>query len=247
MHLTTEDLAALRKDLTGLARSERSMESIGRALVQHLRTTLKDERGQPTLALVRFFKTHLYTELPDELRAFADRSIPEGERPEWLRCLTLLATDGDKPEWRSRQESRGHQAIPLVSEEMVLEAPMITQLITQFGLSIAAVVNPDPDLIVESTNTYGIFHIPEAQGSPYIPAQTEFVVPYGVRSVLGFGGLLPNADLWTTIMFSRLPISKQTAESFRRIASGLTVALIPYADKTFTETPSSPQRVAESQ
>ncbi|MCA1733338.1 MAG: hypothetical protein LC732_07010 [Acidobacteria bacterium] len=59
--------------------------------------------------------------------------------------------------------------------------------------------------------------------------------------MLGFGGLLPNADLWTIIMFSRLPISKQTAASFRRIASGLTVTLIPFVEKTFTETPTAQQ------
>ena len=241
MRLTKEDLDALRKDLTGLARSGRSLESISRALVGHLRTTLKDENGEPALALVRFFKTHVYSDLPPDLQQFADRWIPEEDRPEWLRCLTLLATDGDEPRWRNRRESAGHQAVPLLSEEMVLGAPMIAQMIREFGLSISEVVNPAPDLIVQSTATYGIFHIPEAQESPYIPDQADFVKPYGIHSVLGFGGLLPNADLWTIIMFSRLPISKETAASFRRIASGLTVTLIPFAEKTFTETRAAAQ------
>ena len=245
MHLSKEGLDALRKDLTGLARSGSSLESISHALVEHLRSTLKDEKGEPALALVRFFKTHVYSDLPPDLQRFADRWIPEGDRPEWLRCLTLLATDGDEPRWKDRKESAAHQAVPLLSEEMVLGAPMIAQLIREFGLSITAVVNPAPDLIVQATATYGIFHIPEAQESPHIPAQEEFVKPYGIHSVLGFGGLLPNADLWTIIMFSRLPISKETAASFRRIASGLTVTLIPFVEKTFTETP-APQQAGSS-
>lgn len=73
MHLTPEDLASLRKDLTALARSGRSLESIGRTLVQHLRTTLRDEQGQPALALVRFYADKTFTETPSSPQRVAER------------------------------------------------------------------------------------------------------------------------------------------------------------------------------
>lgn len=236
LRLSPEDLAELRQEMTRIARNGSSIESIARDLVDYLFGRVRDEQGEPALALVRFFKTHLYSDLPVELRAWADRSAPGADRPEWLRCLTLLATRGAQPAWCRCEDSVAHRAVPLMSEEMVREAPMIAQLIREFGLSIATVVHPDPDLIVEATRTYGIFHVTDAPASPYIPAQEEFVIPHGIRSVLGFGGLLPNADLWTIIMFARVPISKRSAESFKRIASGLTVTMIPFADKTFRET-----------
>jgi hypothetical protein len=36
-----------------------------------------------------------------------------------------------------------------------------------------------------------VFFVQETAGSPSIPAQENFVIPYKVRSVLDFGTLLP--------------------------------------------------------
>ena len=54
---------------------------------------------------------------------------------------------------------------------------------------VSTVVRPDRELLLGlDQRQYNVFHVPDANGSPFIPAQTEFVVPCGVRSVLGFGG-----------------------------------------------------------
>ncbi|MGE5296319.1 MAG: hypothetical protein ACM3VT_15965, partial [Solirubrobacterales bacterium] len=66
--------------------------------------------------------------------------------------------------------------------------------------------------------TFNVFHVPEAVGSPDIPEQAEFVIPHGVRSVLGFGGMLPGRDLFAVILFSQVPIPRSTAELFRPLA-----------------------------
>ena len=99
--------------LTGAA--ERAVEFFLRELV--------DEDGGPACALVRFFKTHPYADLPHELQDLVQNSVPD-PAPD-LRCLTLLATRGQEPAWNATEHSRGHRAIPLVSEEMVRQAPMI--------------------------------------------------------------------------------------------------------------------------
>lgn len=48
--------------------------------------------------------------------------------------------------------------------------------------------------------TYGVFHVAEARESAYVPAQADFVVPYGIRSVVGFGGPLATGDLFAVIL-----------------------------------------------
>ena len=48
-----------------------------------------------------------------------------------------------------------------------------------------AVIRPDPSLLADlEKKEYNTFHVPEAVGSPYIPAQNDFVIPHGVQSVL---------------------------------------------------------------
>ena len=66
-----------------------------------------------------------------------------------MPCLALLATAGDEPDWNDRDRSRGHRAIPLASERMVEELPMIAQLIRQLGLDVGSVLRPDPKLLVD--------------------------------------------------------------------------------------------------
>lgn len=232
IQFSSDEAESLRRTFRSMAAGSRTMEEAAAKLVAHLYRNL-GAPGEPPLALVRFFKTHRYLDLPESLRAVADRSMVEEAEPAFLRCLTLVATIGDRPEWCSRETSKGHQAIPLTSEEIVAAAPMIAQLIRQFGLSIASVVAPHSNLSMDTARTFGTFYVPEARGSADIPAQQEFVQPYGIRSVLGFGGLLPTADLWAVIMFSKAEIPQDVAESFRAIASATTVSLIPLARSVF--------------
>jgi len=82
--------------------------------------------------------------------------------------------------------------------------------------------------------TYNVFYLPEAAGNKYVPAQEDFVIPFGVSSVLGFGGILPSGNLFVIIMFSRVPISPRTAEMFRTLALSVKIAVLPVADKPFT-------------
>jgi hypothetical protein len=84
--------------------------------------------------------------------------------------------------------------------------------------------------MVDATeHTFNVFHVPNAVGSPYIPAQKEFVIPYGVQSVLGFGGLLAPGELFATILFSRTPIPRDVADLFKSLALNVKVAMLPFA------------------
>jgi hypothetical protein len=145
-------------------------------------------------------------------------------------CLTLLATAGTHPNWNARQASTGHQAIPLLNEQMIAQTPMIARLLQEFGLSPAALLTPDTSLLVDpAQQPYNVFYVPEALGSPWVPAQAEFVTPYGIRSVLGFGGMLPPGDLFAIILFSTQPIPQETADLFKTISLSVKSALLPFA------------------
>jgi hypothetical protein len=203
-----------------------SMEEAGQALVRYFREHAVGAGGKRECALVRVYKTHPYGLLDPGQQAFVQRAM--GERPPWdeMKCLVLLATAGDEPGWNARRTSRRHQAIPLPSAQIVQQAPMIAELIRQMGLDIESVVAPRPELLRGAEGkTYNVFYVPEALGSPYIPAQDDFVRPHGIRSVVGFGGLLSGGELFAVILFSRVRIPQASADRFRNIALDLKLAV----------------------
>jgi PAS domain S-box-containing protein len=220
-----------------------TMEEAAREIVQLFRRALVDgQTGEANCPLVRCFKTHPLAQLPPELAEIA-RGLLTAERharPD-LPCLTLLATAGDSPLWNDRRRSRQHAAIPLESAEIVERAPMIASLLRQMGLNLDAALYPDSRLILDADqHTFNVFHVQHAPGSPSLPAQAEFVMSYGIRSVLGFGGLLPGGELFTVIMFSRVTIPRETADMFRTIALGVKLALLPFAGGPVFESPGGP-------
>ncbi|MBI3377057.1 MAG: hypothetical protein HY035_01460 [Nitrospirae bacterium] len=216
--------------LRQLSVGAQSMEEVANRIVHYLYDHLIDQQtGEKECALVRLYKTHPYGELDEELQEFA-RALLGGhpELPE-IKCLTLLATAGKRPAWNSRKNSVGHKAIPLYSEQTVTRIPMILRLIQQFGLEISHVVKPDPALLVElEQKTYNVFYVSEAVGSPFVPAQEEFVIPFGIKSVLGFGGMLPSGDLFVIIIFSKVHISQETTELFKTLTLNVKMAVLPF-------------------
>ena len=235
MNFTKDDMFNCAIALRNSGSDAKSMEEAANRIVRALYENFVDrETGESACTLVRFFKTHPYAELPQGLQQAA-REILKGDSIEpTTKCLTLLATAGDKPEWNSREGSSGHKAIPLVSEDFVKDIPMISRLIQQFGLEISTVLEPMPSLLIDSDrkiHSTFIFHVPEALGSRYIPAQTEFVIPYRVRSILGFGGLLPSGDLFVVIMFGKTWIPKDTATLFKWVSTCIWIAVTAFDRK----------------
>ncbi|HEY6844109.1 MAG TPA: hypothetical protein VI391_08080 [Thermoanaerobaculia bacterium] len=225
--------AALRR----ITSDASSMEDAASKIVTYLYDQLLVGE-HPALALVRFFKTHSFDALQPQQKKFALNIAKGIEPPPGMKCLTLLATRGDEPDWNSRLKSRGHAAIPLPSEKIVQNAPMISQLITQLGLDIGTLISPvDRNTILDlAQRSYNVFYVPEAKGSPYIVAQNDFVVPYRIRSVLGFGGMLPSGNLFAVIMFSKEHIDRETADMFANVALAAKLAVLPFDGRaTFAE------------
>lgn len=223
------DMIELGSALRQLHPEAESMEEAGSVIVRYLYEHLLDSAtNEKNSALIRLFKTHRFADLEPALQAFARTAANGPVLHDDTRCLTLLATAGERPEWNHRSSSAGHKAIPLISEEAVRQAPMVAQFIQQIGLDIQQVIRVDDSIILDlERQNYNVFHVPEAAGSAFVPAQ-DFVVAHGIRSVLGFGGLFPSGDLFAIIIFSRAYIPRETAEMFRTLALSVKLALLPF-------------------
>ena len=229
-HFSLSEMTACGSAIRKLGCDADTMETTASRIVRYFYDNfVEHETQQPTFTLVRFFKTHDFSDLSNNLQQVARRSLDNNSPSPDMKCLTLLGTAGDRFEWNHRHLSTRHQVIPLPSEQMVKQAPMMSQLLQQLGLSISNVIAPDPNLIVDlQERTYNVFHVRDAPGSPYIPDQTTFVQLYNIQSVLGFGGILPSGSLITIILFSRVSISRQTAELFKPLALNVKVAVLPF-------------------
>ena len=233
--LTKFDLAemlrcgqSLRKAMAGAT----SVEAAAQRACRSLFDELKDADGQtPACELVRVYKTHAYGGLEPDLKVFARQTLESSPPRDEMKCLVLLGTAGRDEAWNDRHRSVGHKAIPLPSREIVERAPMISQLFTELGVPIEHVVAPSPEIVPSlAGKTYGVFHVEHAVGSPFIPAQQDFVVRHSIRSVVGFGGGLANGDLFALVLFCRVPVSVATAERFRSVALEVKSSLFRLSD-----------------
>ncbi|GAC1657700.1 MAG: hypothetical protein NVS9B1_16110 [Candidatus Dormibacteraceae bacterium] len=225
------DMVLCGSGLRRAAAGADSLEAGAAGIVRYLYESLRErEGGLPDLVLTRFYRTVDYSRLSPDLQRFAEASLrQEPARPD-MKCLTLMASAGVRPEWNSRHSSVGHRAIPLPSSEAVARLPMVARLIHQLGLTVADLVGESAAAVVTGPADGaggGTFYIEEAQGSPFVPAQADFVVPYGVRSVVGFGGALTSGDLYAVILFTRRHIPRSTADLFGYLGSDIRMAIAP--------------------
>ncbi len=234
---TLADMTRCGAAMRRMGQGASSMEQVAARIVRHLYDEMVEpDTGLRSLRLVRLFKTHSYGDLDIGLRQFVTNVLGHEPPVPETNCLTLLATSGARPEWNSRIYSRGHKAIPLASEDMVRAFPMISNLVSQLGLELADVVDPSPNVLVDmEQRAFNVFFEPNALGSDFIVAQEEFVIPEGIQSCLGFGGVLPGGDLFTVIMFSGVPLTGEVASMFQTISLSVKLALMPFEDRVFDD------------
>jgi hypothetical protein len=221
-----ETTGALRRMGAGATSMEQAADRIVRYFYDHF---VDLETGEKSFVLVRFFKTHPYEELDEELRGFARGMLDAHPGSPAMKCQTLLASAGVLPEWNSRKSSAGHKAIPL---PIIEQFPMFWQLVRQLGLEVNLVLQPDPELLVDmAQTTYNVFYLREAVGSQYVVDQQEFAIPFKVRSVLGCGGILPSGNLFTIIIFAKVYFPRETADLFKTLALSVKMAVLPFDGK----------------
>lgn len=225
-NFTVSDMVVCSAELRQVTAASPTMEDAARAIVQHLRETFRDPAtGQPQLVLTRLFQTMPWRSLTPDLEKRVLRRQPDlAPHPE-LRCLTLLATTGDHPDWRDRTRSRQHQIAAFPDVEAVRRAPMISTMLDQLGVTAEQIV-AGPLPTDNDWDRHEIHHIPDAPTSDSVPDK-EFIRAHGIKSVVGFAGNLPDGELFTVLMFSRVHIPARIAELFRTVAVSTRLALLP--------------------
>ncbi len=240
---TLRDMSECGFALRNTAHKADCMEDVSNLAIKYFYEHLVNKNsGEKSCVLIRFFKTHSYGKLPPELQEYAQNILGKNQIADDLKCLTLLATAGELPEWNSRYKSIGHKAIPLANEDTIHRIPMISQLIKQLGLNPGIVLQSDPNLLIDiEQNMYNVFYVENALSSPYIPSQKSFVIPFGVKSVIGFGGLLPSGDMFTILMFLRVIVPHTMVELIRPLALNVKTAILPFDDgKIFSKSIENP-------
>src|SRR5262245_21018751 len=238
----------LGKELRTLHINANSMEDVADRVVRLLRERFVDQQGELTNVLVRFYRTMFLADLDERLRVIATRGLKDVAPDSDTRCLALLATAGSKREWNARTESRTHQCIPLLSSKQVAEMPMIAQLLRQLGMDLATFDAGSAGMLrdLDQHHLHNVFYVPEAEGSPCIPDQEGFVVPNGIRSVIGFGGALPGRQVFAVIAFARAYISREMAALFGLLSVSARLAVMQFhrPEETFRIASSLPPAVA---
>ena len=224
---TPQDMAKCSLVPRQLGRNTASMEASSQKIVNYIYQHFCDSQtGENTCALVRLFKTHPYGELEDSLQQSA-RCLMNGNSPAAdMKCWTLLAAAGTEPQWNSRHTAAENIAIPLVSTQLVAQMPAISEIIRQFGLDIPTFLGIERERCLQlEAAVLNIFHVAEAKGSPFIAEQDSLIIPYQVKSVLGFGGLLRSGSLFAVLMFLKVKIPESRAELFKHLALSVKTAL----------------------
>ncbi len=225
-----QDMALCSTTIRQLGEGAPSIESVADRITRFLYTNLTTGPYEdPACVLVRAFKTHPYNRLTPELQALVDVQLGGPPASPDMKCLTLLGSTGAVPGWNNPALSSRFRVIPLAGPETLEQLPMFAQLFAQFHIDVPYLQNTSVSLLLDQhATTFNAFHVPQAVDSPFVPGQQDFVVPFGVQSVFGCGGLLPTGDMFALILFSKIAVSKETADLFKTIALSAKLALAPF-------------------
>jgi hypothetical protein len=193
-------LNAHRGDLT-------SFETAAQMICQTVYESYTDDAGQPLFALVRVFRVGSAADAPPDV------TLPPDETSRYW--VSLAGTAGVEAAWNHRQKSQGHSAIP---ERMARQAPMLRALFGQIGLHWGESEGRSLKIQYAEDLRVNYFYIPQALGSPYIVAQSDFVEPYGIKSVIGFGDAFLIDAAYVCVLFSRAEIDQTRADALVKMA-----------------------------
>ncbi|GAB4516504.1 MAG: hypothetical protein OHK0046_22010 [Anaerolineae bacterium] len=201
-----EDVIALGRELLNRNRDRlTSFEEAAQAIVRGLYNEVCLPDGDPLFVMLRVFRFGTREDLHPELLPLAQE-----ESEHWL---TLMASIGTEPDWCDRRLSQAHRILPADAPS----SPMLQAAFQQMGLQFGQYKRNDTMLEMHK-HTHGghmrYFYIPEALGSPFVPAQNDFVIPYHIQSVVGFGSMFVNKTAYFCVGFTRQIITEEEAARF---------------------------------
>ncbi|MHC4268478.1 MAG: hybrid sensor histidine kinase/response regulator [Planctomycetota bacterium] len=181
-----------------------TLEDAAQELVKILCQSLVTDNGQSAIILNRFFKSCSYSELPDDIKDYIKQKEGINAISPQDKYLTLLGTWGDLEEWKHRDKSKNHKVFSLNDKDILYKIPMLSAVFTQIGFKMPITIVADENIIIDKQDIeYGVFYVEDAKASKFIPEQSEFVVPFGVKSIFGFGANYVSTNFYAVIIFCR--------------------------------------------
>jgi signal transduction histidine kinase len=226
------DMAACGAALRLAGAEAASFDDAAAQMVRYLYDNLHTaDPGERASVLVRLFRTVQYSRLSPEQQEVVRGQLAGRDPSSSLICLALVASNGAVEAWNDPIRSEQHRLIALPSGRTW--PPMFAQLVHELGVHPSG--PNDSELFMDAVDkTCNVFHVLDAESSPHLPAKEEFIKAHGVRSALGFGGLLARQDLFFVVVFTRAQIPPPCAALFRSVAHSAKLALRPWASDAWT-------------
>ena len=192
-----------------------NLEQVAQELMKTLCQTIVTNNDNSAIVLGRLFKSCSYSDLTEDIQNYIQHKEDANAITPESKFLTLLGTWGELEEWQHREESKNYKAFSLNDKDVLYKFPMLSAVFKQIGYRIPTEKEPDKSIIIDNQDKeYGVFYVKHAIGNKLVPKQAEFVEPYGIKSVIGFGGRYGNNNIYSIILFLKEYISRQTAELF---------------------------------
>jgi hypothetical protein len=203
------DYIGLGRSLMRGCRALPSFEAASQYICRTIYDRIRTINDVPLFALLRIYRLVRVDDLPAALRTLLDPGEKFG--------IALMGTYGKLSEWQDRSKSQGHRVIPINKVMIPTKIPMFERLlINDMEVDLKHLYSTGDVLASLGRPSGGTFLIEDAVTSPQIPVKDEFVIPHQIKSLVGFGGLVPDVQsrstLYMLIGFTQIPVTPEIAK-----------------------------------
>ena len=232
------DMSEFGLTLRQISKDADNIEDVSNRIIQYLDQNLIDQKtGKKSCALVHFFTTHAYGELPKNSQKSVNGYF-ESEQPDpQLKCLTLLASTGQYPDWNSGESYQKNLVIPLGNEHEISGIDLMSKLIQSWGIDQNIFFNN----ILESQRNLEkvgltLLNFDQALTHSKFLSENLGLIVSNVQSILGVWGQLPSGHLFIVLMFLKVRVPKKTLDLIRPMALNIKTAILPFdGDSVFSK------------
>lgn len=213
-HSTVAEIRKFGQDLR-LKYHERfdNMEDLAQVICQDIYHNFRISNDRSAFALFRIFRLGQHDDLPWAWRELADPAVDT--------MLMLMGTAGIEAAWNDRLQSQSHKVIP-IDDNL---SPMFKAAFEQTAL--------DPRLSTElealAVDTFtNYFHVEVVSDNDAVPDQEQFVKPYNIASMVGFGSRFLSGAAYLAVGFSVQPVSPEAVRRFSEMTIFVSTLLSAY-------------------
>ncbi len=224
------DMSEFGLTLRQISKDANNMEDVSNRIIQYIDQNLRDKKtGKKSCALVHFLKTHAYGERPKNSQKYVHGCFESEQLDPQLKCLTLLSSTGQHPDWNSGDNSKKNLVIPLGNENEISGIDLMSQLIQSWGIDQDIFFNNilEPQINLENVGCT-LLNLDQALTNSKFFSENLGLIVSNIQSILGVWGLLPSGHLFIVLMFLKVRVPKETLDLIRPMALNIKTAILPF-------------------